>query len=602
MASRKRIGTLLVESGLLSPEELKTALRMQRERPDVMLGQLLIDQGVVSESDISRTLCMQLGMDFIDLDEEDIEAELLEWFPSDLALRHNCLPVERKGRLLRLATANPLDIRAIDSVRFSLDMEVEPLGAVPSQIESYVDAFYGGGEGEGEGEDAEEGKAPSSAQSPEAAEVSDLAQEMSIQLLSSEDDQEEEEGIYDTEDLERSKRAPIVRMVNLILDGAVKAGASDVHLEPYPDKVVVRRRVDGVLRRSMELPKWMHSALVARIKILAKMDITSHFVGQDGRIRAKVAGGVMDFRVSSLPAHFGENVVIRILDRERGVMGLEDLGMEESQLPLVHEAVSQPQGILLVTGPTGSGKTSTLYSMMKHVQSEQINLITVEDPVEFEEPGLVQVSVAPKQGRTFAGVLRTILRQDPDVVMVGEIRDRETADIAVEAAMTGHLVLSSLHTNSAVSAVTRLREMGVSSYLVASSLSLVIAQRLARVICGGCREPHRPDPELLDRLQRAVGEERIPDTFYHGRGCKKCDGTGYRGRTAIMEVLAMNQPLRELIHEESRESRVLKVARAHGYSLMIEAGLAKLRRGVTSLEELLRVVQIEEIADGAEDG
>jgi type IV pilus assembly protein PilB len=601
LASRKRIGTLLVESGLLSPEELKTALRMQRERPGVLLGRLLIEQGVVTESDISRTLCLQLGMDFIDLDEEEIDTGLLEWFPSELAVRHTCLPVERRGRLLRLATANPLDISAIDSVRFSLDMEVEPLGAVPSQIEGYVDAFYGeedaaDTEGGGGGEEGT-GK-----QSPEAAEASDLAQEMSIQLLSSEEDQEEEEGIYDTDDLERSKRAPIVRMVNLILEGAVKAGASDIHLEPYPDKVVVRRRVDGVLRRSMELPKWMHSALVARIKILAKMDITSHFVGQDGRIRARVAGGVKDFRVSSLPAHFGENVVIRILDRERGVMGLEDLGMEESQLPLVHEAVSQPQGIILVTGPTGSGKTSTLYSMMKHVQSDQINLITVEDPVEFEEPGLVQVSVDPKQGRTFAGVLRTILRQDPDVVMVGEIRDRETADIAVEAAMTGHLVLSSLHTNSAVGAVTRLREMGVSSYLVASSLSLVVAQRLARLICGGCREPHRPDAELADRLRRAVGADRMPSTFYRGRGCEECDGTGYRGRTAIMEVLSMNQPLRELIHEEARESRVLKVAREHGYALMIESGLAKLRRGVTSLEELLRVVQTEEIADGAADG
>ena len=558
-----RIADYLIQDGLLTQEQFDEALTAQKKQGGHVL-KLLVDRESISEADVMVGMACCLGVPPITLGKMRVPDEVAELIPKDMALSHKMVPVARLGETLYVAMADPLNVLALDDVRRLFPhLKIIPLVSTEKCV---TDALG----------DAE----------TELDNLDDVLKEVE----SSDVEVAQETG--DDIDLDRlvesSQKGPVITLVNTILARAVKDGASDVHFEPFERQLRVRYRIDGVLYDLMPAPKSLAAAISSRIKIMSKLDIAERRQAQDGRFRIKLAGREIDLRVSVVPTVHGEKIVLRLLDKNRLCVNLEALGMDPDDLEKFTQAIEAPHGMILMTGPTGSGKTSTLYAALAQLNTNDVNIVTVEDPVEYQLLGINQIPVKPEFGMTFASGLRAILRQDPDVVMVGEIRDSETADIAVKAALTGHLVLSTLHTNDAPSAITRLVDMGIEPFLVSSSLVMVCAQRLLRRICAHCKEPLAVPADLMAKLSMTE-DEAAANTFYRGRGCSRCKFTGFHGRLAILEVLPISQGIREQILRKSSASDLKRLALEEGMKTLRAAGLAKANAGLTSLEEVLRI-------------
>jgi len=567
---RKRLGELLVETGLLSEENLTRALSEQRTRRK-RLGEVIVALGMATEEEIAQALSIQLGIPLIDLANTPVEPQAIELIPEKVSRKHLIVPISIEVRDLHIAMADPLSFEAFEDVRFASGYTIKPAIATRTDILWAIDQHYHLG-------------------ASLSTIVKDIAEERLVEVVQ---DVRESDG-RDTEDLrKKSEAAPIIRMVNLFVSEAVDQGASDIHVEPMKTTLHIRNRVDGILRKSLELPKWVQGAVISRIKIMAKMDIAEKRLPQDGRIGVRVGTKALDLRVSTMPASYGEKVVIRILDSLNAHIPLASMGMSETELGQLDELIRRPQGILLVTGPTGSGKTSTLYAALHKIKSVERNITTIEDPIEYEIPGINQVAVQEKIGLTFASTLRAMLRQDPDVILLGEMRDLETTTIAMQAALTGHLVLSTIHTNSSAATITRLRNLGIPSYLIASTLIGIVAQRLVRVICPKCRVREEPSERDLARIGLAKAKKG-EIAFFRGEGCPACGGTGYRGRTGIFEILPFHQQVRDLVMANGSENDIRQLAVAKGMTTLGQAALDKVKAGVTTLSELYRVVETEE--------
>lgn len=562
-------GDIFVEMGLITPEQLQNALEKQKEvglhEP---IDNILVQMGLVTERDRVRALGALWGIAFWDLSENPPQLEAVKRLSSDTARRHKAIPVRQEENRLIVAMANPLDIFAIDEIRILTGNEIEVVIAPEEDILNAQRQFYR--------LDASLNQA--------VQEVMKEVETAGIALLAKEEE-------LSTEELrEMGEEAPIVRLTNMIITQAIADGASDIHIEPAKECVKVRYRIDGVMMDSMVLPKRLQAPLISRFKIMSAMDIAEKRIPQDNRISALIDGKEYDFRVSTLPCLHGEKVVMRVLDKSSIRIGLHRLGFLPDTLERLEQVISRAYGIILVTGPTGSGKSTTLYSILSKLNTGLVNIITAEDPAEYELPGINQVQVNPKAGLTFAIALRAMLRQDPDVIMVGEMRDRETATIAIEAALTGHLVLSTLHTNDAPSAPPRLIEMGVEPFMIASSLIGVLAQRLARTICNRCKESYVVPPEVLERhgFTPPAGVQEI--TLYKGRGCEQCKNTGYKGRTGLHELMTLNDEIRDLILKHAASHTIQQAAIARGMRTLKEDALCKVLLGITTLEEVVRVI------------
>jgi type IV pilus assembly protein PilB len=560
MARRKtkQLGQILLEQGLLTQEQLDHALEEHRKTPR-SLGRTLIDLGYIRERDLVRALAEQVGLEFVDLSETRIDPMVASLLPEPLCRRYRALPIgERDGKLL-VAMSDPANVYALDDIRTLTGRDVQPVVATANDIEQAIQKFSAMGE-----------------------QVEALASEAAEKL-------EEETDLTGVE--AAVEDAPIVKLVNAIMTQAVADRASDVHIEPTEKDVRVRFRVDGVLHEVMHSPKNIQNGLISRLKVMADLNIAEKRVPQDGRMSMRVSGKQLDLRLATLPTVYGEKVVIRILDKSNALLQLSDLGFQEEAFRRFERSFRKPYGAILVTGPTGSGKSTTLYATLNIVNSPDRNIITVEDPVEYRLPGVNQIQVNPKAGLTFASALRSILRADPDIILIGEIRDRETAMIAVESALTGHLVLSSLHTNDAPSAITRLTEMEVETFLVASAVDCVVAQRLARRLCDKCKEPYVPDPQEL--REAGFTEEQMGQIhhLYRAVGCEACSRTGYRGRFGLYEVMPMTEEIERLTVERASSEAIRAVALEQGMIDLRADGLMKAMRGLTSIEEIARVVK-----------
>ncbi len=558
---------LLRQSNLLPERQLQRSIEQARRRNVPLIDVVLREDGVPEDS-LADAFASWLKVPRVRLASATIESEAVNKLTEKIARKHTVMPVQIEGRTLVLAMANPLDYAAIQDIEFYTSLSVKTVVASGSEITDAIDERY----------DPEDRLGAFLANVPE---VTDL------QIMPA-DAQDSEVDVAHSRSA--AEITPVVKMCNLLISDAIKLGASDLHIEPALNDVQVRVRVDGVLRDYTHLPKWLHNPLVSRLKILAKLDIAERRLPQDGRVNLQYQGKALDLRISTLPMHFGEKVVLRVLGA--GVLPtLGKLGLADATRQLLENAVDQPQGMILVTGPTGSGKTTTLYAMLTHRRSPEVNIVTIEDPIEYQLSGINQVQVNTRAGLTFAGVLRSILRQDPDVILVGETRDQETAEVAFQAAMTGHLVLSTLHTNSAIATITRLYDLGVDANILATSLSLVVAQRLVRRICDQCREQVEADHPTLERLGLPTTESF---TMYRGRGCQACGHTGYNGRVALYEFLRPTRAMRKLIHQRASEAELRRAVRQARIPLLRDDAIDKIRHGITTADEVLRVVQIEE--------
>lgn len=565
--SRRKLGELLIETGFLGVKQLTEALKIQRDTGK-RLGDILCDMKFISEEEMALALALQLKIAYIDLSDDTIEADIIEIIPRDIAIKFTCVGLSIDNNILEVAMADPLDLNMIKDLQFITGYSVKPTISTASQILDILQKHY----------------------YPEKT-LSEVTREFDtdeiLEFLP--DDNIEEEEVPSAEEF---KDSPFVKMVDLIIKKAIKQGASDVHIEAQESHVRVRNRVDGVLQDSTKLPKWTQPIIISRIKVLGGMDISERRLPQDGRIKVRSKTMSVDLRVSTLPTYYGEKAVIRILNKEDTFLSIGELGLSSTGNSSIKNFIKQPQGMILFTGPTGSGKTSSLYACMRAVRSEAVNIITVEDPVEYELPGINQVQINEKVGLTFPFILRSILRQDPNVIMIGEIRDMETAEIALQASLTGHLVLTTLHTNDAPAAVTRLIDIGMPPYLIASSILGIVAQRLVRKICPECREEYIPDPDLLNRL--SLKKEELPFKFYRGAGCSSCGQVGYKGRTVIDEVMIMGHKMRELIQSSASIDTIREAALATGMSTLGVNGLKKVEAGITTLDEVLKAVQQKE--------
>ncbi len=566
----KKLGEILIESGLITEEQLARSIEEQKKRHK-RLGETLIELGFATEEDIARTLSVQLGIPYVDLSTAVVEPEAIEKVPEKIAKKHMAIPVSIDNKVLTVVMADPLNFEAIKDIEFVSGMNVRPAVSTQTQIQNAIQRYYH--------------------LSEPLQEVLEKMSHGFVELVP--ETVEMVQDIELEEAIRKGKSPPIIRMVNNIIYHAIKNRASDIHIEPREKSVVIRERVDGLLREVLQLPKWVQGAVTSRIKIMARMDIAEKRIPQDGRIKIRVEGREIDLRVSTLPIQYGEDIVIRVLDSARAIMRIEELGLKDADLKRLKSLIEVPQGVVLVTGPTGSGKSSTLYAMINHIKKEAINIITLEDPIEYELKGVNQVAINEKTGLTFAYTLRSVLRQDPDVIMVGEMRDVETARIAIQASLTGHLVLSTLHTNTAVSAITRLKDLGIESYLIASSLNGVVAQRLVRKLCNACKEAYVPTKEDLLKLGITFSPEKSV-YFYRAKGCNACDKTGYKGRIGVFEVLVCNSFIKELITGDAPEEAILKAAVDSGMKYMVEDGIEKIKDGITSVDELLRVLYVKE--------
>lgn len=554
-----RLGDLLVNAGAISEKQLQSAL-MEQQLTNLRLGEILIKNGFLTERQLAEALSSQLKLPMVTLARYRPMIEALRMVPENVARRLDLLPLAvLDNNRLFIAMADPLNIISIDEVRMLTGMEVDVGVAIPSEIRRDMDSFYSV---RGNVDDA-------------IVEIVDMsaAEEMRRDF-----DAAAEASVDD---------APVVKLVNGLLDQAVRESASDLHIEPFEKSSRVRYRVDGNLFDALDFPRNLHPAVISRLKIMANMDISEKRRPQDGRILLKFQERKVDLRVSSLPTVFGEKMVMRVLDQASSAVGLERIGLLEEDRGLLDGIISRPYGMMLVTGPTGSGKSTTLYSVLERINEPESNLITVEDPVEYMIPGINQVQINEKAGLTFADALRSILRQDPDKIMVGEIRDTETAQLAVRAALTGHLVLSTLHTNDAPSAVIRLNDMGVAPFLISSSVIGVIAQRLVRKLCPACKEAFEPGPNVCREYQIPEGSR-----IYKAVGCEQCRWSGYKGRTAVFQMMTINDEIRRLIAEEAQAREIEDAALRNGMRSLRDAGLLKVLEGVSSMEEVLQETTI----------
>ena len=573
-STRRRLGEVLVDSGVLSRDQLEQALKAQREQSGRRrLGEVITDLGLADEVQIARALSDQLRLPFVDLTSMPLAEAAVRALPRHVALRLQVVPVALAHDVLTVAMSDPTNVLALDDIRMATGIvQVRATVATASDLREAVKRHYGGQAGAGEAA---------------ASAIGALKEVQGLEIVEDlgEDDGDASVGVED---------APVVRLVNAIMGEALYSRASDVHIEPRPKDLCVRFRIDGLLREATVVPKAVQGALISRVKILSGMDISERRRPQDGRGKIRHEGQEADTRVSSMPTMHGETVVIRLLRKEcEKTKSLSEVGLDEAERVKLEHALDEPQGMLLITGPTGSGKTSTLYAALGLRIDPAINVVTLEDPVEYQMAGVNQVQINERAGVTFAGGLRAILRQDPDVVMVGEIRDPETASIAMQASMTGHLVLSTLHTNDAPSAVGRLLDMGIEPYLITSSLTMVVAQRLARVPCPRCAEPADANPHTLELL--GLDPSRVdPDKLLHGPGCGACSQTGYQGRIGLFEVLTVTRRMRELVVERAPEGALRDEAVAAGMRSMRADGLDKAMAGRTTLEEVLRVTPAEQ--------
>ncbi|HHS12529.1 MAG TPA: type II secretion system protein GspE [bacterium] len=563
----------LVEKKLLSLQQAKSILaRLKNEGKT--FEEALLEADLVNEEAILETKASLWNVPYIDLKNYEVDPEVVDLIPGKVVRQFTLFPLFRIDGTLLIAMENPRDIKAIDKVSQVTQLEISPTLSSRNAVQEAIDKFYGSMD------------KPSIETSNE--ELQDILEVIEAQ--------EEEEDIHQsTQDLERlAEEAPVVKMANMVLTSAIIEGASDVHINPEEDQLRVRFRVDGVLRDSYHLPKHLQDAIISRIKILSNLDIAEHRIPQDGQLRLRLKDGRdIDIRVSTLPSAFGENMVLRVLDKSAALLKLENLGFEEDVFQTITGLLANAYGIILVTGPTGSGKTTTLYAALNRLSSVEKNVITLEDPIEYRLPLIRQSQVNVKAGMTFAKGLRAILRQDPDIVMVGEIRDSETANIAIQAALTGHLVLSTLHTNDSAGAITRMEEMGIEPFLISTAVLGVQAQRLVRKICNECKEEYRPDMEVPREILESFGLEDTESLkFYRGRGCKRCRDTGYSGRMSIQEVLPVSEGIRLEILKGSAADQIKKVAVEEGMRSLIQDGWIKVLKGITTMEEVLRVTNI----------
>ena len=552
----KQLGDILLEGGLVNPTQLEAAYEEQ-QRVGRALGRVLIEQGVLTEAQLVAALATQIGLRFVDLSEAAVDGSAVGRVPGAVCRRHSVMPIGFEDGKLLVAMADPANVFAIDDVRSLTGMDVKPVVATRADVAAAIDRYYRAD-----------------------TDMDDLTAVM--------DAQEEEDDLSKVKEIVED--APIVKYVNLLITQAIQDRASDIHLEPSEHDLRVRFRIDGVLHEVMRSPKAIQSGVISRLKIMADINIAERRIPQDGRLSVNAHGKKIDLRVATLPTVWGEKVVMRILDNSTARLDLADLGFSPGNYDRYSKSFTKPYGMILVTGPTGSGKSTTLYATINIVSRPEVNVITVEDPVEYRLPGINQVQTNNKAGLTFASALRSILRSDPDIVLIGEIRDHETGQIAVEAALTGHLVLSTLHTNDAPSAVTRLTEMGVEPFLVGSALDAVLAQRLARRLCSKCKEAYTPSAEALVAARFPWNDgEPLPELF-RPVGCPACAKTGYKGRLALHEVMVVSEEVERLAVERASASVIEQVARAEGMVSLRDDGLAKVLAGVTSMDEILRVV------------
>ena len=556
---RDKIAARLLEAGLIDETQIEQA-REQQKSDGGSLGLALVRTGAVDEKTYTEFLGKVYNLPVVDLDNARIAAECIDLIPADVANKFQVLPLERRGRVLTVAMANPSNIFAIDDIKFITSLDVQPVVGSELAIKRAIEKHYA--------------TADSLAAIMEGIEDD-------IEVVEEQDDADVGQG--------EEQNAPVVKLVNTLLAEAVKLGASDIHIEPYERHMRVRYRVDGVLQEVMEPPVKLKAAITSRLKIMSELDIAERRIPQDGRIKLKVGDKKIDLRVSTLPCIFGEKVVMRILDKGNLTLDLANFGMEEKALKDVYDNVAKPYGMVLVTGPTGSGKTTTLYSCLSRVNNPDVNIMTAEDPVEYNLDGINQVQVRDEVGLTFAAALKAFLRQDPNIVMVGEIRDLDTGSIAVKAALTGHLVLSTLHTNDAPATINRMIDMGLEPFLVASSTNLIMAQRLVRRICRNCATEQQVSAEALQDIGLPADT-----TVMHGKGCEQCGGTGYKGRQGLYEVMPITPALRELILDRASTSEIRRQAQAEGMLTLRDDGLVKIRKGVTTVEEVLRETTVQD--------
>jgi type IV pilus assembly protein PilB len=604
MAMSGRLGAMLVSSGLITDEQLKKALSVQRNEGG-RLGSILVKLGLVQEDKLMTFLSKQYGVPYVDLNKFQINPAVIKHIPAEVAQKYRIMPINRTGATITIAMVDPSNIFAIDDIKFMTGYNVEAVVATEGAIVEAIKKYYGGSKS------LVPSKPGAAAPSGEDKRLTLDAKDYSLEGMKEDDEFAEElqtGGVVDVEDFdnlihgavedlevveEQSDQlptevdAPIVKLVNGILIRAAKMGVSDVHIEPYERSFRVRYRLDGSLHTVMGLPLKIKNAVTSRVKIMSALDIAERRLPQDGRIKLKMGGKkTMDFRVSVLPTLFGEKCVLRLLDKSNLQLDMTKLGFLPDQLKDFKEALDKPYGMALVTGPTGSGKTTTLYSALSELNKDDTNIMTAEDPVEFNLAGINQVQMKDEIGLNFAAALRSFLRQDPDVIMVGEIRDYETAEIGVKAALTGHLVLSTLHTNDAPSTINRLLNMGVEPFLVSSAVILILAQRLVRKVCQNCRQPEKLPPQIL--IDAGFTKEEAPSVVpYKGKGCSVCNNTGYKGRVALYEVLPIKDEIKELILQGASVLDIKRQAISLGMKTLRASGLMKIREGMTSLEEVL---------------
>ena len=560
----KRIGQLLLEKGLINDHQLEQALEEQK-LTGKLLGRVFVDMGVVKEEDILQLLGARSGFPVVNLREIKISDEAIAKIPASVAKIYTILPIAIEDNQITIAIADPLNVSAFDDLRFILGMNIKGVIAGDEDIKGEIQRYYGA-----DGETIQD--------------VLGVFGEK-LELLPT---GEEATDISTLQEL--ASRAPVIKLLNMILLQGVKEKASDIHFEPFEQDYRIRYRVDGVLYEVARPPKNLSLGLSSRIKVMANLDIAERRLPQDGRIMVTIEGKSVDLRISTLPTIFGESVVMRVLDRTTVSLSIDEVGMLDETKIKIRQLIQKPNGIVLTTGPTGCGKTTTLYGCMKEINKIEYKVITTEDPVEYDLKGIIQVPINAKIGFTFATSLRHILRQDPDIIMVGEIRDAETAQIAIQASLTGHLVFSTIHTNDASGTITRLIDMGVEPFLVTSTLEAILAQRLVRKICQHCKEEYTPEPEILSNL--GIGPEAIKGKkFYRGAGCTKCNNSGYKGRSGIFELLVLDDKIRELIIDKAHTALLKEAAIKAGMKTLLEDGIEKIFLGITTVEEVLKEAQ-----------
>jgi len=576
MRWHKRLGAYLLAAGLVDEDTLSKALEIQRNQahPKTRIGKLLIEMGMADDLNIAKTLASQLNIDFIHLKDLKIPREVLAIIPESIATSSMIVPISRKGKKLTVAMANPLEQYVIDDLRFITQLDVDIAVAPENEVRHAIEKYYINNVDR------------------------NLADEKDIDAFL--EVIEEERSFEDDDDIQNliglTAQAPVVKFTNHIIANAIKYKASDIHIEPRYSDTMIRYRIDGIMREILQASKKSHFSVVARLKIISNMDISIRRKPQDGRTRIKFGNKEYDLRLSTIPTSYGEKVTIRILDPDGAKLHLDDLGFPDHDLKTLRDLIHRTQGIILVTGPTGSGKSTTLYACLNELNTPEVNIVTVEDPVEYDIAGVNQIQINPLAGITFASGLRSILRQDPDIVMVGEIRDKETASIAFQASQTGHLVFSTLHTNDAPSAVTRLVDMGVEPYIISAGLSCVLGQRLVRKLCPKCRLPDPKSSELIKRYNTYLPKD-IKPIFWISRGCDECHSIGYKGRVGVYEVLKISRAIQEILVSRVTMTDVRQVAESEGFHMLAYDGLQKAIKGITSHKELVRNVSIQNLDD-----